>query len=285
VFGRPSLKAEVAMSVSIVCQNCQAKINAPDKVAGKRVKCPKCGEPLLVPSATNPILDLPLKPTSAEILRLPETKKCPFCGGKVMAIARKCRHCDETIDVTLRAAEEAKREAKKNRRRSEAVPTLVYDPVATTVKVEGRNGQIELLKYKIRITRRGWLSFPKVGDKDILLSAITGIELKSAGWLGKAGYIRFVYQGGGEVKKSFWETADPVMRAASDENAVLFGTGQQAEFEQFKKALEQRISEIARPQSNSTGSVADELAKLADMKAKGILSDDEFRQQKRKLLE
>lgn len=151
--------------------------------------------------------------------------------------------------------------------------------------VEGRTGQVELLENKIRITRRGWLSMPKVGDKEILLSAITAIELKQPGWFGTAGYIRFVYQGGGESKKSFWETLDPVTRAASDENAVLFGNGQLAEFEHLKELIEKKIAERARPQSNATSSVADELTKLAGLKANGVLTEAEFQQQKRKLLQ
>ena len=31
------------MPIHVVCPSCQAKINAPDKAAGKRLKCPKCG--------------------------------------------------------------------------------------------------------------------------------------------------------------------------------------------------------------------------------------------------
>ena len=45
------------MPISVVCPTCAAKINAPDKAAGKHVKCPKCGEPLLVPSAAGPTPD------------------------------------------------------------------------------------------------------------------------------------------------------------------------------------------------------------------------------------
>jgi len=39
------------------------------------------------------------------------SKACPFCGEDVKAVAKKCKHCGETIDVALRAAEEAMRHA------------------------------------------------------------------------------------------------------------------------------------------------------------------------------
>ena len=39
------------MPVSVVCPGCSAKLNAPDAAAGKRVKCPKCQQPIAVPAA------------------------------------------------------------------------------------------------------------------------------------------------------------------------------------------------------------------------------------------
>lgn len=36
------------MSIAVVCPSCSAKLNAPDAAAGKRVKCPKCQNTMLV---------------------------------------------------------------------------------------------------------------------------------------------------------------------------------------------------------------------------------------------
>lgn len=39
------------------------------------------------------------------------TKECGFCGESIKMIAKKCKHCGETLDATLRVAEEAQRAA------------------------------------------------------------------------------------------------------------------------------------------------------------------------------
>jgi hypothetical protein len=38
------------MPIAVVCPGCNARLNAPDAAAGKTVKCPKCKEPLVIPS-------------------------------------------------------------------------------------------------------------------------------------------------------------------------------------------------------------------------------------------
>jgi hypothetical protein len=40
-----------------------------------------------------------------------QTQQCPFCGELILAVAKKCKHCGETLDVALRAAQEAQRMA------------------------------------------------------------------------------------------------------------------------------------------------------------------------------
>jgi DNA-directed RNA polymerase subunit RPC12/RpoP len=38
------------MSISLSCSSCHRKLTAPDKAAGKKVKCPQCGSPIVIPS-------------------------------------------------------------------------------------------------------------------------------------------------------------------------------------------------------------------------------------------
>ena len=40
------------MPISFVCLSCAAKLCAPDKGAGRRNKCPKCGTAVVIPSRT-----------------------------------------------------------------------------------------------------------------------------------------------------------------------------------------------------------------------------------------
>jgi hypothetical protein len=50
---------------------------------------------------------VPIPPSA--VTKAETTRKCPFCAELISAEAKKCKHCGETVDVALRAAEEAKR--------------------------------------------------------------------------------------------------------------------------------------------------------------------------------
>lgn len=142
------------MPIVVICDGCQGTFRVPENTAGKRGKCPRCGHPLmipLIPPAADAAVDFhttPSKPTTLSVpqpippppatapvvpsrahfpIQVPPHPQpvaipaqdpyhdCPFCGEEVKVKAKKCKHCGETLDVALRAAEEAKRAAEEAR--------------------------------------------------------------------------------------------------------------------------------------------------------------------------
>ena len=145
------------------------------------------------------------------------------------------------------------------------------------MSVKGIAGEIELLQDRIRIKRKGFRSFTLhgiKGDKEILISQISAIQFKKAG-IATNGYIQFSFVGGTETKSG-------ILSAVQDENTVMFSPKQQNDF----LILKERIDQISA--SSRTGSKApsnlDELEKLAGLKEKGIITEEEFNQKKKQLL-
>jgi predicted Zn-dependent peptidase len=65
-----------------------------------------------------------------------------------------------------------------------------------------------------------------------------------------------------------------------DENGINFYQKSNASFEEAKSLIEQKIGSA----NNIKTSVADELEKLASLKEKGIITQDEFNAKKKQLL-
>jgi hypothetical protein len=117
----------------VVCPSCGKAGSVPDVAAGKRIKCPACGE-RFVPGESRSMIVLGPGETVLEATDLtylgpapppapvvppvyvavnvppppvparPETKTCPFCGEAILIEAVKCKHCGELLDPALRAA-------------------------------------------------------------------------------------------------------------------------------------------------------------------------------------
>lgn len=148
------------------------------------------------------------------------------------------------------------------------------------MEAKGVNGQIELLENKVRIKRKGVMGFLTQGlkgDKDILISQISSIQFKKAGGFTN-GYIQFSFLGGQESKAG-------LLKAGQDENTVMFNVYQKKEFEAIKEAIEKRIDDIhSQATSPSSSSSLSDLEKLAELKDKGIITEEEFQAKKKQIL-
>ncbi|WP_313392724.1 SHOCT domain-containing protein [Sphingobium yanoikuyae] len=109
-----------------------------------------------------------------------------------------------------------------------------------------------------------------VGEKRIPYSSITAVQFKEAGgWL--AGFIQFSIKGAVE-----WRG-----QVNQDENALQFDKASNAEFHALRDFVQKQMASAS---ALPIASMADELMKLAALRDQGILSDEEFATQKRKLL-
>src|SRR5258708_9748661 len=79
--------------MQVTCGNCQSKIRVPDSAAGKKGKCPKCGNVVAIPA-----LDAPTEEASAEPVK--EAAGSPFdFGGEEPPPARKSRKIDDAVEA------------------------------------------------------------------------------------------------------------------------------------------------------------------------------------------
>lgn len=140
----------------------------------------------------------------------------------------------------------------------------------------GANGRLSFDGENIVISRKGtgfvtFLNQGLQGDKTISVSQVTAVQFRPPGLA--RGYIRLSVNG-----------RDPVggiLKAVKDENAVLFDRKSLAAFEALRDAIQARLGGSSRAGQTS---VADDIEKLAALRASGVLSEEEFAAGKRRLL-
>lgn len=110
------------MTIEFSCSHCDKVLKTSDDKAGRRAKCPQCGEPITVPAAETPADDgfdgfdeveesVPEQESFLAGDAIPEensflagqTTDCPMCGEAVPAGASKCPACGETLKATSRS--------------------------------------------------------------------------------------------------------------------------------------------------------------------------------------
>lgn len=157
--------------------------------------------------------------------------------------------------------------------------------------VRGINGTINFHINKIVIERKGVISFLSQGlkgDKTIYLSDISAIQFKNAG-IFTNGYIQFSFYGGIENKGGIFD-------ATQDENTVMFNLEQEKDFIALnhhlnialsnlkKEKINEKIQEKTEVKKDSEIAYLFEIEKLAELRDRGILTEEEFSLKKKQLL-
>ena len=142
------------------------------------------------------------------------------------------------------------------------------------------NGLVELTADNVLIRRKGVLGFLTQGlkgEKRIPYGSITSVQFKDAGLTN--GYIQFGVAGG-------YESKGGILAATQDENTVMFTRKVRDQFAHLRDVVEKRAAAAragGAPATPQVSAIA-ELAQLAELHKQGILTDEEFAQQKAKLL-
>jgi len=114
------------------------------------------------------------------------------------------------------------------------------------------------------------------GDKTIPYHSIAAVQLKKAGVV--AGYIQLTLIGGSEAKSGLFQST-------KDENSINFHSynNKNKKFAEAKMLIEERILK-SRNSGFQKNSEIDDLEKLANLRDKGVISEDEFQQKKKQIL-
>lgn len=204
-------------------------------------------------------------------------------------VARDALYSEEGYDKwlllrSLMEEDEGSRTAITDRSIVERSSSSRHVPRASWIHRMGGVAEVlEVYDSKVTITPTGVLGVLTKGlkgTKTIPFFSITAIQFKTAGFT--SGYIQFTIPGGNESRGGVFD-------AAGDENTFMFSnTGSNNQIaEIIKNYIERKIQELRSPKQAAPtigGSIAEEIRKLAELKAQGFLSDAEFQAAKAKLL-
>ncbi len=117
------------MPISCQCPACGKRLKAPDSAAGKRARCPQCGEPVPIPAERVYDAEEVVEEGEGGAEGVsddeygfqnvkeeegiagpaePERRPCPMCGEMIPVAALKCRFCGEDLDETLKRKKKKK---------------------------------------------------------------------------------------------------------------------------------------------------------------------------------
>jgi ribosomal protein L40E len=202
-----------------------------------------------------------------------QTGQCPKCRALNAYTATNCIECGARLpwaDV-----------AQQSTPSTAAQPPEM--PPGVLMEAKGINGQVQLLEDRVKIKRQTPAPVRSQGakkDKEILLTSVSSIQLKQPGRIVN-GSIRFDIRGGNEMDSA-------LLQAAREENTVTFNTEQEPGFTQLKEAVEkQRVAAMAKLASFAAPAAVsnhDALKRLTSLRDRGILTEEEFQERKKRVL-
>ncbi len=149
------------------------------------------------------------------------------------------------------------------------------------MKVQGYNGTVRFDGATVTIERTGFAARVMVGSgsKSIPVQRISAVQFVPAK-LGFRGFIEFTVGGGIERRATIGHRTKT---AGHDENSVLFGRGQAAEFEALRDAVQAAMSAGPQPVV-VTADLTEQLDRLGALYNAGTITGEEFRVAKGRLL-
>ena len=75
------------------CPHCGQKYEIDDSCIGKRAECEICHNDFKIEQPIDAI---------AQELEAMQFKNCPYCGEKILSVAKKCKHCGEFLEPQYR---------------------------------------------------------------------------------------------------------------------------------------------------------------------------------------
>jgi hypothetical protein len=154
--------------------------------------------------------------------------------------------------------------------------------MAAVFSMRGIQDLVEVFDDKVTIMPKGVIGFLNKGlkgTKTIPFSSISAVQFKEAGVLVN-GYLQFTIPGGRESRGG-------VFSATKDENTFMFRKKENALAIQIKEYIEAKTRELRVVQKTggqAASSIPDEIQKLADLRDRGILSEQEFQSAKTRLI-